>query len=102
MSVWKDVTKALKIAEIASKIGSWTKVPQLVLLNKIVKILSVLLELTKKQILKINEKYSDTVINSDAEANSDISQERTKPLPDQNNDVLREATRKRHEQSKSN
>ena len=95
--MWKQITEILNTAGWVTKIAAWTKVPQLVLLNNIVNILTILLGITKKQILKINQKHSDEVITATTDAGVHIEEERKKPLPDQNNDVLREQARKRHE-----
>lgn len=96
MSHWKKITEYLETASWITKVASWTKVPELVVLNNIVKILTVLLDITKKRILKINQNYSDVVIDRTADAEVVIEEERKKPLPVQNNDVLREQARGRH------
>lgn len=93
--MWKNITKYLNYTRWATKVASWTKVPQLKTLDIIVNILQTILDIIKKRIIKINQTYSDEVNSSTETSGTNIENERTKPLSEQNNDVLREETRNR-------
>lgn len=95
--LWKQITDYLATASWITKIASWTKVPELVLLNKIVVVLTILLDVIKRRILIINQKHSDVIIQNTESAGTHIEEERQRPLPAQNNDVLREEARRRHD-----
>lgn len=96
MSIWQNLTKYLKEVGWISKALSWTKVPQLQFINKIVVVLNELLSQIKKFIMRKNEKISDQINQTTSETGTAIEAERQVPLPEQNNETIKEEMRRRH------
>jgi lipoate-protein ligase A len=97
MSIWQNLTKYLKEIGWISRIASWTKNPQLQIVNKVIVALNELLAQLKKYLMRKNEKISDQINQTTESTGGKIEEERQKPLPEQNNETIKEEMRRRHD-----
>lgn len=97
MSIWQKLTKYLKQIGWIAKVLSWTKNPQLQIVNKIIIALNELLAQLKKFILRKNEQASEQTNQTTNSTGTVIEEERQKPLPEQDNEAIKAEMRRRHE-----
>ena len=97
--MWEKLKKYLKGIGWVAKLLSWVKVPipQLGMIQTVISGIILIGEKIKDLLIKANQKKSDEIIKKEDEYNTKIEEERAKPLPEQNNDVIRDQIRKRNQ-----
>jgi preprotein translocase subunit SecY len=98
MKFLKNLTASMKKLKWVTSILSWLKIPipQLAAIKAALIAFITLSTQYMAWLNKKNKETSDQINQSTEQAGIKIEEERQKPLPEQNNDVLREQARKRH------
>lgn len=95
---WRDVYKNLGIVNWFVKVLNKIKMlPQyLPIVSTILTATQTVIEKWVSYIISSNQKESDEIIKKEEVITQKVEEERAKPLPEQNNDVLRDQLRNRH------
>ena len=96
--MWPKIKKYLSSIGWVAKVLKWIKVPipQLGVISTAISTIIFVGEKIKDMLIKANQKKADENIKKDDDYSKKIEEERSKSLPEQNNDVIRDQIRKRH------
>lgn len=97
--MWNKIKNYLKGIGWIAKVLGWIKVipvPTVQVISGVTSAIVIVIEKVKEAIIKANQKKSDEIVKKEQEINTEIIKEKEKPQSQQNNDVLREQARRRH------
>lgn len=96
--MWKKISKFFKELGWVTKFLTWVKapIPYLPVISAIIVGINYAINAAKKKVFKQTKEASDTTVSQTQVQGEVMEAERAKPLPEQDNDVLREAARRRY------
>lgn len=97
---WRKAVADLKIIRwIVGVLNKFKVLPQyLPIVSTILSATQTVIERWVNYVVTSNQKKSDEIIKKEEVITQKVEEERAKPLPQQNNDVLRDQLRNRHKQ----